>query len=822
MKVKIVIALLVLPMLLTEALAQKTIVSGTVFDAESGESLPFVNVAFMNSKIGTTTDINGHYYIETYYATDTLLATYVGYLVGKQKVRKDESQHLDFRLQKGDVSLQEVVVDYKGNPADIIFEHLVENKAANNRKKLSAYEYEVYNKIEFDLNNVNEGLRDRRYMRNFKFIFDYVDSTDDKPYLPMFMTESISKFTYRKDPRSRKEVILASKVSGLPQNNIAQFLGDMYQNVNLYDNYINLFERNFVSPIADFGQRYYKYYLVDSAFIGSHWCYRLDFRPRRLQEMTFIGSMWVNDTTYAVKKIDMSFPDDINFNYVRKIYLEQEYELVDGEAWMLTRDYILADLNLSNKQMGVYGRKTTTYRDFVINQPKDEAFFSGIDNVTVDPHAQEREAAYWQEKRHIPLSENETKLYEMVDSIRHVPAFNNLVNTVRFLFSGYTKVGPVEFGKYYKIYSYNPIEGQRFRLGMRTSKDFSESFRLQGHVAYGLTDERFKYGISGEFLLSEQPRQLLNLGYKNDLEQLGQSRNAFTEDNILSSYLRRTPRNKLTNVEAYSISYEREWFRGFTTRIFGRLREMTALGALNYLTLGEARNPAIIIDQGHIRDANFGVYMRMAYRENFIFSGLERYSIGSDYPIFEALFERGLSGVYRSQYDYDIIKLAVKDNVKFGIMGNVDYRLEGGKYFGALPYPLLELHPGNESWFFDREAFNLMNYFEFASDEYVSLFLTYHLDGMLFNKIPLFRRLKWREVLAARSAWGSLNRAEHSQALLLPETMYSLENTPYLEASAGVENIFKIFRVDFLKRFTHLHHPNIATFGIRVMAELRF
>ncbi|MEQ9063012.1 MAG: DUF5686 family protein [Vicingaceae bacterium] len=822
MKIRLLIAIFYFAFANQLAIAQKTVISGKVYDATTKETLPFVNIAFSNSKIGNTSNINGDYSIETYYATDTLIASFVGYKAQKIPIKKDEVQVIDFYLESGEFNLQEVVIDYKGNPADLILERVIENKAANNKEKLTAYEYDVYNKVEFDLNNVDKGLKDRRYMKSFKFIFDYMDSTAEKPYLPMFMTESISRFSYRKSPKARKEVILASKVSGLPQNNISQFLGDMYQNVNIYENYIDLFERNFVSPISNFGQRFYKYYLTDSAFIDQNWCYRLDFKPRRIQEMVFVGHFWVHDTTYAIKRIDMSFAEDANINYVRQIQLVQDYTQVDHETWMLSRDYILADINLSNKEMGIYGRKTTTYKNFVINQPRDDAFFSGVENVIVDALASDRSDSYWTENRHIPLAENEAELYQMVDSIKKVPAFNNLVDLVKLLFSGYKKVGPLEFGKYYKIYSYNPIEGHRFRLGARTSSELSENFRLEGHVAYGTNDQRYKYGISGDFLLSEQPRQILTLGYKNDLEQLGQSRNAFSEDNILSSFLRRTPRDKLTNVEGYNLAFEREWFRGFSTTFLANLREMTALGALNYLTYSESGSAVYIIDQGFIKDFNVGLYTRLAYRENFIFSGLDRYSIGTDFPTFEALYQRGISGVDNSAYDYDIVKLAVKDNVKFGIWGNLDWRLEGGKYFGALPYPLLELHPGNESWFYDNSAYNLMNFFEFASDEYLSLFATYHLEGLFFNKVPLLRKLKWREVLTVRSAWGRLDGAKHSQALLLPENMYSLESRPYIEGSVGIENILKIFRVDFLQRFTHLDHPNIATFGIRVMVELRF
>ena len=799
--------------------AQKTEVSGRVFDAVSGEGLPYVNVAFQNSKIGTTTDLSGRFKISTYYATDTLIVSFVGYLPLKKKIKKDVSQTIDFEMQTGEVGLEEVVIKYKGNPADIIFDRIVEHKPANNKEKFSAYEYDVYSKVEFDLNNVPEDLKNRRFMKEFKFIFDYQDSSAEKVYLPVFMTEAISKLAYRKNPKAKKEIIMASKVSGIPDNNISKFLGDMYQNTNIYNNQVEMFKRSFVSPIANYGQRYYKYYLTDSAFIGNNWCYRLDFVPKRKQEPVFVGHFWVNDTSYAIKQFEAEFPELVNINYVRQIKMVQEFEKVSEENWMMTKDYLMADINLSNKEMGVYGRKTITYRNFVINEPRDDEFYSGIDNVIVDEEALNKNDEYWDENRHIPLEENEAQLYEMVDSLTRVPAFNRWVDFVKLMYSGYLKAGPIEFGKYYQIYSFNPVEGNRFRFGARTSTDFSKRLRFEGHVAYGTLDERYKYGLKADAMVTKKPRQILSVGYKDDLEQLGQSQNAFSEDNILSSVFRRADRDKLTNVYGYNASFEREWFHGFTTKVMWQQREMTALGSLNYVSVDEN----LVNDTlGSIKDANIGAYLRFSHREIFILSDLDRVSLGSDFPTYELLYLRGLSGVDNSQYDYDIVKAAISGKIKMKTFGNLDYRLEAGKYFGALPYPLLELHPGNESWFYDNSAYNLMNYFEFASDEYVSFYGSYHMMGLLFNRIPLFRRLKWREVVTIRTAWGRLDTAKHDATLRLPLNMYSLESRPYMEGSVGVENIFKIFRVDLLQRFTHLDHPDIATFGVRVMLKLSF
>ncbi len=806
------------------AFAQRTIVHGEVKDATTGEPLPFVNIAFKGTKTGTTSDINGKFELSTYYASDSLIASFIGYKPLVIKVKLDEEQTIVFNLEPGEVTLKEVVVEYTGNPAELILEKIIQHKEANNREKLDSYEYQVYNKVEFDLNNITDKLKERKIMKNFQFIFDYVDSTEGKPYLPMFMTESVSEYAYRKSPKSKKERIMGTKISGLSNESVSQFLGDMYQNINIYDNNIEVFGKNFISPIAESGLRHYKYYLIDSTRIDGKKCYQIDFAPRHIQESVFKGTMWVNDTTYAIKKIDASLPTDININFINDFSWSQEFQQVNGEYWMLSKDKLLVDFYLSKRAIGIYGRKTTSYRDFIINQPREEKFYQGLDNIVVEENANARTDEFWEVSRHDTLSQNEKEIYEMVDSVKNVPAFRTFVDIISLIFTGYKEVGPLDWGPYYKIYSFNPVEGHRFRLGVRTNDNFSERIRFNGYVAYGTDDERYKTGGGVDYISSLQPRQMVGFSFKDDLEQLGQSRNAFSEDNILSSFLRRNPRNKLTNVEEYKGYYEVEWISGFTTRVIGRKRNMTALGSLSYVAVDDSGEEVV---QDNLPSAEIMLYTRFAYREKFVSTGFDRFSLGSKYPILEAYYSKGLSGVLDGRYDFHVVKLAVKDRFRMGTIGYLDWRVEGGMYFGALPYPLLELHPGNESWFYDNSAFNLMNFFEFASDEYLSIMATHHFDGFFLNRIPLLRKLKWREVLTARSVIGNLSDI-HDEVLKIPEETRSLSEEPYLEISAGIENIFKVFRVDYLRRLTYLDQPTssesskIAKFGIRVTIDIRF
>ncbi len=367
---------LMVAVLTVGAQAQTTRVSGTVTDGTTGEPLPFVNIGFVDSRISTNTDFDGHYRFDTYYATDSLRATCMGYRPQTVAVKRDNAQVIDLAMQPASADLAEVVVTYVENSAFAILRQVVRNKPANNRVKLAAYEYESYNKVEFDLNNITEDFKKKKLFRDFDFIFDYVDTSTAKESLPIFMTETMSDVYYRQMPKVRREVIRANKVSGIENESITQFMGDMYTNVNIYDNYLTLFGKNFVSPISDGGKQYYDYLLLDSNWVGRNWCYRITFKPKHKQQLCFIGEMWINDTSFAVRRIEAGIAPGTNLNFVQDLQVKQEYDEVDREVWMLTKDQLLVDLNplndgkkpKENPLQGFYGRRTATYRNFIDQQ----------------------------------------------------------------------------------------------------------------------------------------------------------------------------------------------------------------------------------------------------------------------------------------------------------------------------------------------------------------------------------------------------------------------------------------------------------------------
>jgi hypothetical protein len=801
--------------------AQTTRVSGRVKDGNTKELLPYVTVRFVDSKIGTTSNDTGYYKLDTYYATDSLEATSFGYRRARVKVTRDIDQTVDVLLFPiGNDTVPEVVIKPpEVDPAIAMFKKILRYKEVNNKEKLKSYQYEVYTKVEFDVNNISDEFKNRKVFKPIKFIFENIDSTtSEKPYLPLFITESLSDFYFRKNPQAHREYINASQVSGFENKSVSQFLGDMYQNINVYENYVNIFGRNFVSPVSDRGLFSYDYRLSDSAMIGNNWCYKIKFYPKRKAEPVFIGHFWMNDTTYAIRKIECDVVGDANLNFIKTFAFKQEFEQVKKEVWMVTSDYLLVDFNVFDKQMGCYGRKTTTYKNFVINKPREDAFYAGAQNVIVGDDATDKSHEYWDSARHVPLTPQERLIYDMMDTILKVPEVKTFNSVVSMLASGYKTLGKFEYGPYFTTYSFNPYEGPRFRTGGRTSNAFSKRIEFNGYLAYGTRDKQFKWGGGFRTMLSKKPRQQLAVNYKHDVEMLGFSSNAFRQDNILASVFRRTPPNKMTFIDEYKFYYEYEYFQGLNNQLHLRHRTITPVGVYQYAKVDKATGDTL--HPKHLQVAELTYYLRFAYDEKYVSGEFDRTSMGTTYPVFDVQYSLGIKGVLGSDYGYHKVVTSVQHWFNVGGLGYFKYRIEAGKYFGVLPYPLLELHRGNNTYYFDNYAFNLMNLYEFVSDQYVSVQLNHHFQGFFLNHFPLLRKLKWREVATFKAVWGSVSEKNRAE-MVFPNTLYNL-NVPYMEFSVGVENIFKFLRFDFVQRLTYLNHKDIAKWGFRVRFDIDF
>mgnify|MGYP002621863997 FL=1 len=809
--IKEVIFFFLLTGFICPAYGQVTRVSGKILDSQTKEPLPFVSIVFKGAKVSTSSDFDGNFVIVANQPVDSLIFTYVGYIRKGYSIKQGSSTSMNVYMDPDTKVLDAVDILPGENPAHKILKKVYANKDKNDKEKYNSYQYQVYNKIEFDLNNIPPEYKNKKALKPIKFVFDYIDSTSEKekPYLPLFISETVSEYYFNRSPRHKKEIIKASRISGLKnEESVTQFMGDMYQNFNMYDNNLIVFGKTFVSPISDNGIFYYKYYLIDSVILDGVRCYHIQFKQKRKQELAFNGNMWIADTSFALKQLEMSLPEDINLNYIQTLNFIQEYKKTQEGYWMLSKDRIIIDFAVREKKFGVYGRKTTSYRDYVINNPKPPDFWVFGDNLVVEKDAENKTEEYWAKTRHDSLSKNESQIYKMVDTIQSLPFYKSWENIVIMMVTGYKVWGNVELGPYYKTVSFNAIEGPRFRLGGRTSDKFSRWVEINGFVAYGMKDEKFKY--QGEFktFITKKPRQIVYLNYKDDYEILGQSWNAFTPDNIISSLFRRTPLSNMTRVRQSQFIYEFEPFDGFNNKLYFVSRLMNPLGNVSYKF---QRDDNSIDSLDHINTTEVRLRSRFAWDEKYIEGTFTRVSTGTRWPILSIAASMGIPKILDGDYKYQKLVVNVTDRFYINPFGYVDYIIEAGQIFGQVPFPLLELHGGNETYIYDQYAFNMMNFYEFASDRFVTVQAFHHLGGFFFNKVPLLRRLKWREVFTAKMLIGEIT-PKNRNVLIFPNTLSALNSGPYWEVSAGIENIFKIFRFDVMWRMNYIGNEYISNY----------
>jgi len=827
--------LLLLSISLTSVSQTITKIMGKVIDAKTQEPLPFVNVILKDTKAGGITDINGNYKIETKEKSDSIIVSFIGYKRQVKKIYPGRFQTINFFLEPDAIKLQEITVSSnkrkrnKDTLALEIIEKIWENKNQNDIEKLNYYEYETYNKVQFDLNNLTDKFFDNKILKQFEFVKKYVDTStvNGKAYLPVFILESVSDFYYRKKNKVEREFIKATHASGINNESINQFMGNMYIRINLYNDYIDIFGKGFISPISRLGKLYYRYYLLDSSWINNNWCYHIAFVPKIKQENVFNGDFWVTDTTFAIKKIHLKIDKNVNLNFINNIIIEQEYTHIDNTVWMLSKETIVADFNLfenPNNTTGFFGRKITTFKNHKINYPRDDNFYNTKTNIIVLENANNKPDEYWDSIRHEPLTLKEQGIFNMVDSIKNVKTFRTFYDIMNAIVTYYYVLGKFELGPYFTLYSFNNVEGNRFKIGGRTSNEVSTRYVIESYVAYGTKDQRWKYGGNFLYLFDQNPRRGFSFDFKRDMEQLGQSLNAFREDNILSSTLRRGPQYTLSMVKQIKTEYEHEWYQGFSNTIRLKWREYFPFDGQTFLINNENKT----LNYSSLITTEISLNTRYAYNEKFVMGKFERISLGTEYPVINITTTLGIKNIFGSQFKYQKLELNIDHWFNTYPIGYGTYIIDAGKIFGRLPYPLLKLHEGNETYFFDEYAFNLMNYYEFVSDQWLSLTYTHYFDGFFFNKIPILRRLKWREVALTKGLIGFL-REENLSVMTFPNTLYTLDRhqdlnrlKPYVEAGVGIENIFKFIRVDAVKRFSYLNNPRISKFGIRVSMYFKF
>lgn len=810
------------------AWSQTTIVSGKVTEAESGTPIPFANVVFLGTQEGAITDFEGNFIAKTTHNVDSIEVRYIGFIKRAKPLVRGESQIINFQLDEDVQTLGEVVVYAGENPAWPIMRRVVANKSRNDKRSLSAYEYESYTKVEFDVDNISEFIQKWKLVKKVQSVLDSIQQIageDGRPVLPIFLSEAISRYHYRKDPTLKHENIIKTKVSGVGITDgtlTSQVIGSTFQEYNFYQNWLNIITKEFVSPIADGWKLYYEVYLEDSAYIEDRFCYRIDFFPRREQDLAFSGTMWITKDEYALKRIDATIPRTANLNYIEKIKIQQDLIQTTAGPWLPQKNRVVVDVSQITKQTaGMIAKFYVSTKDHIVNQPKPNAFY--LNPVAMEETVRQYDDEYWELNRHDSLSSTEQNVFYMIDTLKKIPAVKTYMDLAKFAFTGYLKAGPVDLGPYPTFFGKNNIEGVRVGAGARTNFAFSQKWTLGGYIGYGFDDDRYKYKFYVDRILNRQPWTNIRYEQQKEVEQVWLLNDQIEPNSLFYSLSRFGTLTQPFLVNKYRISLFRQLSIGLGGSVAYKYESFNPLFNFAYYRLPGSSEVASAYEVSEV-----SISARYAKDEVFVINDNERLSMGTvRWPAFNLEYIYGMKGVLGSDFEYHKIKLGVEKRQKMGILGVSKVSLTGGYIFGDLPYPLLYNTIGNQTNFYVDFAYNLMNYFEFSTDKYLDFRYRHSFEGFVLNTIPLMKKLKWRLIGSANMLYGSVR--DENVAMTVTQTdeegeeiipFYQLDNRPYLELGYGVENILKVFSVEAFHRLTYLDHEDVNKFGLKFSIKI--
>ncbi|GAA4031292.1 DUF5686 family protein [Flavobacterium cheonhonense] len=806
------------------SLSAQTKVSGIVLD-NTNQPIPYANIVFKGSQVGVVSNEDGRFYIESPNNYTAIIVSFVGFPDKEVKLPKLVNYDFKVVLTEGN-ALKEVKIyagktSKKDNPALDILRKIWERRRKNGLKMFKQYQYEKYEKVEFDMNTIDSAFMKNKLFKGMEFVFKNIDtsSVTGKTYLPIFINESLSDYYGDNEAKKTKEILKANKNSGLGNGDgVNMFIKDLYNDFDIYDNYLNFFDKSFVSPLSRTGIDVYNYVLTDTAYIDNKWCYNIVFYPRRKNELTFKGDFWVNDSTFAIKTINMAVTKSANINWVKDIYIEQEFEVLNDSVFLPTRDYMMSDFALRKKEesKGVYGKRTTLYRNFKFDEKKPEKFYKEEVNY-IDNSVYAKSDAYWEENRFERLNKDEVGIYKMIDTLKTVKRFKQMYSLVSILGSGYIEIPKwkLDYGPIFSTVGFNDVEGWRLRAGGRTYFGPNDLWRIQAYTAYGFDDNKFKYGVSGKWMVDKKNRVIISGGNRRDVEQIGAS--LTTTNDVLgrsyaSSGLFTTAANgKLTNINLSTLAVEMEPVKNLTFQLgfsYRTLESASDTFSLNYFTDNTFTTTA-----SEVKQSELNLQVEYTPKRKTIGYGVERREVDSPYSRFFINYSQGFKGLIDSDFDYQKIQLYYKQPVVIGPLGRSNFTMELGKTFGQVPLGLMSVVPGNQTYFIIQNTFSNLNFYEFVADEYATLQWEHNFNGKIFARIPGIRKLNLREIIGVRGVYGTVS--DENRAINASGLVYQAPEKPYWEYSAGIGNIFKVFRLDFAWRANYRDIPDTNNFTIK-------
>ncbi|MDO3627735.1 DUF5686 and carboxypeptidase-like regulatory domain-containing protein [Mucilaginibacter sp. BT774] len=840
--------LLLFVVLSTALMAQQTIVKGVVTDARTHETMPGVSVSFDGTTIGNSTDVQGNYRIIIDGNYSRIKISFIGYKTLYKDITPGTTQTINIVLAEDRKTLNEVVIrggkktryTNKNNPAVELIRKVIAHKDQNRIENYNYAEFQQYERVLFSLSDLSEKFKNKRIFKNYQFLFTEQDSDaiGGKNLLPIYLEEKLSDNYYRKSPYVKKQVIEANKQVKYDENfidndGLKTYFNRLYMDIEIYDNNIPLLGNQLLSPIADGAPAFYKFFITDTIKDVSPQLIELSFTPRNTNNMLFEGKIYITmDDNYAVQKAELTVNKNVNLNFVRKMQTTLAYTKTETGRYRLSQSDLKIDFGINkNKGGGVYGERIVLINNFAVNKPRPESTYTGpAQMIAFD--AKEKGDEFWKANRPDTLKQSQLDIYKNIDSLQTIPSFRRTMDLVTLFVAGYKNEGPFEIGPTNTFYGGNAVEGFRARLGGRTTTALSKRYYFETYGAYGFRDDKFKYFLSGTYSLNNKsiysfPQEYIRASFQHDTKIPGTELGFVQEDNFLLS-IKRGESDLLTYNDQFKIDYVHEYLNHFSYKVEFRSWNQASGGALVFQNT--ENNLSHIIN--NLQTTDLSLELRYAPHEKFYQGKLYRTPIPDKYPIFTLRFDQGIKGLLKGQYNYQSMTANITKRFYLSQLGFTDVEAEGGYIFNKLPFPLLDIHHANQSYALQLESYNLMNYLEFVSDHYASINIDHHFNGLFFNRIPLLDNLKLREVVSFKSLWGGLrsenNPVNDPSLFQFPMReggqliTHSLNNGPYMEASAGIENIFKLVRLDLVRRLSYLDNVDAPKWGIRARVKFQF
>ena len=814
--------------------AQLRIVTGKVTDAKTKLPLSSCSVYALHSGNGVITDEDGSFSFTISDKIDSIGISMVGYTPVFKAVTKEKTQVINFDVQTAAGSMSEVSISAKSKytRAQRLVRLVIKNKSKHNVYDKENFQSKVYDKVELDVKNIADKIEKSKLLKPLAFVLDHMDSTTDKQkYLPVYLSETIADFYYKKNPETERYDYSAIKSSGFDNQSILTYIDGLYKKINIYDNLIKLVDINFISPIADNALNLYNYTINDTMLIDGHQCIQVQFSQIQFGTNTFNGFMWIVDTTYAIKSMTMHMDKSASINFVNKFEITQNFELAD-DKFLPSKNILFIDLNIpAMKKMGVIARKTTLLQNFSFNNPSIDTVFNkklkdiaSVSKIVNDP-------SYWPANRFEPLSNSEQFVYTLMDTITKIPAVIKYTKIVDGLTSGYYTVGNIDIGYIWNFYTNDIVEGSRFNIGAKTNWRFNKNIQFKSYAGTSTKDKKFRYFFGSIFVLDRKQWSTLHAFYSSDIFSSYNNDEDIDENSLFASLIKRIRHStRLVNNKQADIFYNKFFANGFGIKMEARSSTLTPYFNIYYTH--DNFTPYIVSKPGFnssYKSNELSFTLRYVYKEKFITQHFRRGSLGSNYPEINLTYSKGLkinNGISKSDFNYSKWKLNIQHDFSDGRLGQLSYTIQAGITKGILPIVLLDVQKGNDTYYYSSYSFNNMNRYEFVADKYASLLLQQNFGAFPFNHIPAIKKLKWRSLATFKSVIGNMSEENKIANGFYDNTIdyhFTVPNkTPYMEAGVGIENIFKLLRIDAIWRLNYLQNKNVPTFGILGSVQFKF